>query len=80
LAKIQNTAIARVAAGRQCVERLSDLLRLLSPESTLQRGYTITTDAKGVVVKSVSELPQDGRLHTRFRDGSTESIIVPRGT
>ncbi|HET6407689.1 MAG TPA: exodeoxyribonuclease VII large subunit, partial [Chthoniobacteraceae bacterium] len=76
LAKILNAAKRRIDSGRHSVQRLSDLLRLLSPEATLERGYTITTDAQGVVVKSVSELPGDGRLHTRFRDGSAESVIV----
>ena len=57
------------------VTRAGDMLRLLSPEHTIGRGYTITTAADGKVIRSTTDAPAGSELHTRLRDGNLISIV-----
>ena len=50
------------------LDRLIGLLRVLGPDSTLQRGYTITTRPDGIVIQS-KNIQSGDILHTRFQDG-----------
>lgn len=52
-----------------------NLTRILSPENTLKRGYTLTMK-EGKIVKSAGQLRKDDRVHIRFTDGTSESIIL----
>ena len=49
------------------------MLRLLSPEATLKRGYTITTDGDGKLLRSAQAAAGAKKLITRFADGNAES-------
>ena len=51
------------------------LLRVLGPEATLTRGYTITLNAKGEVVRNAAVLGPGERLVTRLHDGEVRSTI-----
>jgi exodeoxyribonuclease VII large subunit len=64
-----------VRNARQSLKRLGDLLVLLSPEATLERGYSITLGLEGVAVRSVQEVSPGTRLVTRLRDGTLESAV-----
>lgn len=55
---------------------LSSELNLLSPYSALERGYSLTTDAKGSVVFDASALHSGDRLHTRFNNGEIDSVVL----
>ena len=57
------------------VTRAGDLLRLLSPEHTIGRGYTITTTAGGKVIRSVADAASGTELRTRLRDGAVISTV-----
>ena len=60
------------------LERVTGGLRLLSPLSVLERGYSLTTDAAtGAVVRQGSTLKSGQRLRTRFAEGEVESLVVP---
>lgn len=59
--------------GRQRLEGLVQKLDLLSPLQVLGRGYSITQDATGVVVRSASEVKAGSLLVTRFKDGTVRS-------
>jgi exodeoxyribonuclease VII large subunit len=65
----------RIANCRGRLQSLVDLLRLLSPVATLQRGYTLTTTPAGQLIKSANAVPADGQLITRFHDGSVASEV-----
>jgi exodeoxyribonuclease VII large subunit len=81
----ERTTRARMAldecAGRQLARRrerlaaASALLGTLSPDATLARGYSITRDVTGRIVRSATELAPGDTLRTRFRDGETESVV-----
>ncbi|MGB0582287.1 MAG: exodeoxyribonuclease VII large subunit [Limisphaerales bacterium] len=55
---------------------LSNRLRLLSPQSVLDRGYSITTNAAtGELIKSPDQAPNDTQLKTTVRDGEIVSTV-----
>lgn len=58
-----------VQDARQRFRRTEGLLRVLGPEATLHRGYSITTDAKGRIIASVEQVAAKMRLRTRVADG-----------
>jgi exodeoxyribonuclease VII large subunit len=50
-------------------------LRALDPVRVLERGYTITRDGDGRVVKRVAGLRAGDRLVTEFADGDARSVV-----
>ena len=54
---------------------MTGMLRILGPQATLERGYSITLDAKGKVIRRVAEAKTRTRIKTRVRDGEFESIV-----
>ncbi|TWT77897.1 Exodeoxyribonuclease 7 large subunit [Posidoniimonas polymericola] len=58
--------LLRAAAGR---------LQSLSPLAVLARGYSITQDGRGQVVRDASRLKPGDRIGIRFATGKTEAIV-----
>ena len=56
-------------------DRVKEKLALLSPYSVLARGYSLTTDTNGAVVKSASQVSLGDLLHTRLADGEIVSEV-----
>ena len=50
------------------------LLRVLGPTATLSRGYTITLNARGELVRSIGAVRPGERLVTRLSDGEVTSV------
>ena len=68
----------QLAERKEGVARLGDGLRLLSPVSVLQRGYSITLDAdSGAVVRDAAGLAPGRRLRTRLARGEVASVVEP---
>ncbi len=59
------------------MDRSEDRARLLDPARALARGWSITTDADGVIVRSVQSAPAGTRLATRVADGHIVSVVEP---
>jgi exodeoxyribonuclease VII large subunit len=60
---------------RQRFEALETRLRLLSPENTLGRGYSITMDAAtGKILRSASEIQPGQKIKTRLKSGEIHSV------
>ena len=57
------------------LNHLRGLLRTLGPESAFQRGFSITTDANGKIIRSAASLKSGDLLKTRFYDGETTSRV-----
>ena len=58
------------------LERAASRLALLSPYSVLERGYSLTTDSAGRVVKDASTLSPGDLITTRLAAGSVNSRVV----
>jgi exodeoxyribonuclease VII large subunit len=69
---------ARIAIDRRLerLGRLRGLMRALGPESTFQRGFSITLGGDGKVVRSAAVLQSGDLLRTKFRDGETTSRVL----
>ncbi|MEO6788137.1 MAG: exodeoxyribonuclease VII large subunit, partial [Chthoniobacteraceae bacterium] len=65
----------RLRHEKDRLTRAGDMLRLLSPEHTIGRGYTITTAADGTVIRSTADAASGTELHTRLRDGKLISVV-----
>jgi exodeoxyribonuclease VII large subunit len=62
--------------GRQHLHRLEGILRVLGPEATLRRGYSITKDDAGNVIQSVATVRSKTKIRTRVCDGEFESEVT----
>lgn len=62
--------------AQQRFRRGESILRVLGPEATLGRGYSITTDAAGNVVHTVAAARRGSRVKTRVVDGTFESEVI----
>jgi exodeoxyribonuclease VII large subunit len=63
--------------ARQRFQRVEGILRVVGPEATLRRGYSITTDNKGKVIQSVAAARPKSKIRTRVSDGEFESEVLP---
>jgi exodeoxyribonuclease VII large subunit len=60
---------------RQAMDNLGGRLRLLSPENTLARGYSITQDElTGRILRRAAEVKRGQRLVTRLAEGQVRSV------
>ena len=62
--------------ARQRFQRVEGILRVLGPEATLRRGYSITTDAAGKVIQTVAAARPKSKIRTRVSDGEFESEVI----
>ncbi len=66
---------AVVHTARQRFQRTEGLLRVLGPEATLRRGYSITTDENGKLIREIAQARSRQRIQTRVSDGTFASTI-----
>jgi exodeoxyribonuclease VII large subunit len=65
-----------VSIMRRHFERAEKILAVLGPDATLRRGYTMTMDANGILVRSVAQVKRGDRIHSRVTDGTFESDVA----
>jgi exodeoxyribonuclease VII large subunit len=61
--------------ARQRFVRIEAILRVLGPDATLGRGYSITTDERGKLIRTIKSVEPRMRIHTRLSDGKFESTV-----
>jgi len=61
---------------RRRFERGEKILAVLGPDATLRRGYSMTIDATGNLVRSVTQVKRGDRIHTRVTDGAIKSNVA----
>lgn len=76
----------RSAMNRICSERQKEtqatlsqnaaLIKALNPNAALARGYTLTLDQEGHLIRSASQIHNGQTISTRFHDGSAESKVL----
>ena len=74
-ARLGPLARSHVGRAEDRLVGVRQLLRAYDIERQLERGYSLTTDADGHVVRTVAGLRPGDRLLTRFADGSTASVV-----
>ncbi len=65
----------RLTEVRERWDRAAGMLRILGPQATLERGYSITLNANGKVIRRVAEAKTRTQVKTRVRDGEFESTV-----
>ena len=71
---LRRIAAQHLRHHRDVLANAESRLRLLSPDATLHRGYSITFDAEsGRVIRSVTAVQPGARLRIRLADGEIES-------
>ena len=66
--------LGKVAALELRLEALGERIRGADPRNVLSRGYTLVTDARGVVLKSARQLPEGAHFKVLFADGGVEAV------
>jgi exodeoxyribonuclease VII large subunit len=61
--------------ARQRFQRTEGILRVLGPDATLQRGYSITRDTEGNVIRAVRDVRPRMKIRTRVSDGEFGSEV-----
>jgi exodeoxyribonuclease VII large subunit len=73
--RLTESARRRLTTAEQRWEKMAGLLRVLGPEGTLQRGYSITRDESGNLIRSVAVVRPEMKIRTRVSDGEFDSTI-----
>ena len=59
--------------ARHRFQKIEGILRVLGPEATLRRGYSITRNERGELIRTVAAVRPKMKLKTRVSDGEFES-------
>lgn len=73
--RLQAALRQRLAAERARLAQAQGMLRVLGPQATLERGYSITLDTQGAPVTSVAQAKPGSIVKTRVADGEFESEV-----
>jgi exodeoxyribonuclease VII large subunit len=73
-ARLERVSGSLLQSHRREIEAVRQKLVLLSPEGTLERGYSIALTEAGAVLRSVSEVIPGMKMVTRLRDGRVNSV------
>ena len=57
------------------IDNLSIQLGMLNPKSILKRGYSISTDENGVIIRSIKDIKTNDKIITSLRDGKIVSNV-----
>jgi exodeoxyribonuclease VII large subunit len=59
--------------ARHRFQRIEGILRVLGPDATLRRGFSITQNERGQLIRSVANVRPKMKIRTRVSDGEFES-------
>jgi len=65
----------RLEAERRRMEHAGNLLRVLGPQATLGRGFSITRTVEGEIVRSIKQATPGSALVTQLADGEVRSRV-----
>ncbi len=65
-----------LARRQEQVATLASDLQHLSPQAVLQRGYTLTRDANGQLIRSATAVAVGAALHIEFADGKVGATVI----
>ena len=68
-ARSHRTTSHRIELGYEEVANLATAVRTLSPQSTLERGYSVVQKSDGEIVRDATQLMQGEQLRLRFASG-----------
>ncbi len=72
-------ATRRLVAARGVLDERASVLEALSPEAVLARGFSLTLDAHGRVVRRSSEVAAGDVIESRLAEGRIRSVVEQGG-
>ena len=77
--RLQLSRYLHIVADKQAsLDNRGKHLDAMLPGQVLKRGYTITRDNRGQVMKSVRQIKEDDSIETQFTDGTATSVVTKR--
>ncbi len=73
--QLNRAATAALSNKQQALEQQVALLNSVSPLQTLQRGYSITKNAKGKVITHANRVSPGDRIRTELQGGEVVSVV-----
>ena len=61
--------------ARHRFQRIEGILRVLGPDATLRRGYSVTRNERGELIRTVAAARAKMKIRTRVSDGEFESSV-----
>ncbi len=65
-----------IETARHRFSRIEGILRVLGPDATLRRGYSITMDNRGQIIRTITAVRSKAKIRTRVSDGEFDSEIL----
>src|SRR5436309_6188881 len=62
--------------ARHRFRRVEGILRVLGPDATLRRGYSITMNERGKIIRTITAVRAKMKIRTRVSDGEFDSEIL----
>ena len=66
----------RLQELRQTLDQRRALLRALSPQRWLKRGFALVSNAQGIAIDGVEGVRKKDKLTLSFQDGSIEAAVT----
>lgn len=73
---LDNVLNTKISVYKEKISGYKNRLDSLNPKSVLTRGYVITTDEKGNVIKSIKDIKKGSKIQTELSDGKILSEIT----
>jgi exodeoxyribonuclease VII large subunit len=65
-----------IESARHRFSRIEAILRVLGPDATLRRGYSITMDDRGQIIRTTAVVRPKIKIRTRVSDGEFDSTVL----
>ena len=73
--RLHSTVSSQLQQRDALVTSFRGILRTLGPESTLARGFSITTNSKGEIISSAQQVTSQDKIITQLYDGEVRSVV-----
>jgi exodeoxyribonuclease VII large subunit len=73
--RLRRIAASKLDSHKNRLAEFANFLRLLGPRQTLERGYSITLDGDGNVVRSIQALRIGDQIRTKLAEGDLTSVV-----
>lgn len=76
LESLKKSMQTRLTLARKSLESKAQMLQSLSPLQVLARGYSLTSDRTGIVLRTISAVKPGDKIVTRLADGEFTSEVI----
>jgi exodeoxyribonuclease VII large subunit len=73
--RLSGSIQTRLSGALQKLSAAATQLRVISPQSVLERGFSITTDKDGRVIRSPDQVQRGDLLTTKLAQGTLHSTV-----